>query len=231
MDPRGVADRELIDALRGAMLPLRDPERAVQQAAYMKSAMPFYGLTRPVMRTTIGPLLRERKFGERAEWEATVRALFDEATHREERYAALTLLRQPRYRSWRDVDVLPLVRHIAETGAWWDLVDEVSSVAGDALLADREQVSFALRQWAEDECLWVRRIAIIAQLGHRAQTDTDLLTDAIEPNIADREFFIRKAIGWALRVYAKTEPGWVGAFVVDHPELSGLSRREALKHL
>ena len=213
MDPRGVADRELIDALRGAMLPLRDPERAVQQAAYMKSAMPFYGLTRPVMRTTIGPLLRERKFGERAEWEATVRALFDEATHREERYAALTLLRQPRYRSWRDVDVLPLVRHIAETGAWWDLVDEVSSVAGDALLADREQVSFALRQWAEDECLWVRR------------------TDAIEPNIADREFFIRKAIGWALRVYAKTEPGWVGAFVVDHPELSGLSRREALKHL
>ena len=231
MDPIGAADRELMDALRAAMVPLRDPERAIQQAKYMKSAMPYYGLPNPVLRKAIGPILRERKFAERAEWEATVRILFDEATHREERYAALTLLRQPRYRSWRDVDVLPLVRHIAETGAWWDLVDDVSHVAGDALLADRQQVSFTLRQWAEDECLWVRRIAIIGQLGHRAQTDTDLLTDAIEPNIADREFFIRKAIGWGLREYAWTDPDWVRAFVGEHPELSGLSRREALKHL
>ena len=79
--------------------------------------------------------------------------------------------------------------------------------------------------------MWVRRSAILCQLQHKADTDLDLLTNVIEVNQEDPEFFIRKAIGWALRDYARTDGDWVRAFVQAHSGLSPLSRREALKRL
>ena len=80
--------------------------------------------------------------------------------------------------------------------------------------------------------MWLRRSAIICQLGAKADTDTALLATCIEANLGDREFFVRKAIGWALRQYAWTDPGWVHAFVAEHHDaLSPLSRREALKNI
>ena len=88
-----------------------------------------------------------------------------------------------------------------------------------------------MRAWSRDSNRWKRRTSIICQLGAKQATDVALLTDCIEANIADPDFFLRKGIGWALREFAKTEPGWVRAFVAAHPGLSPLSRREALKHL
>ena len=89
-----------------------------------------------------------------------------------------------------------------------------------------------LRAWATDDDLWVRRTAVICQVGLRADTDLDLLEHAIEANVDDPTFWLRKAIGWALRDYARTDPGWVRAEVLRHGDrMSGLSRREALKHL
>ena len=85
-------------------------------------------------------------------------------------------------------------------------------------------------RWSGDEDLWIRRIAILSQLGRRDRVDRELLSDVIEPNLGDREFFIRKAIGWALREYARVDPDWVRSFVAAH-DLSPLSRREATKHL
>ena len=87
-----------------------------------------------------------------------------------------------------------------------------------------------LRRWAKDDDLWKRRAAIIAQTRLRDATDTRLLEDCIAPSIARTEFWLRKAIGWALRSYAYTDMAWVKRYVAAHPELSGLSRREALKH-
>jgi 3-methyladenine DNA glycosylase AlkD len=87
-----------------------------------------------------------------------------------------------------------------------------------------------LRDWARSPDRWLRRSALIAQLGARERTDTALLTEVVEANAADREFFVRKAIGWALRDFARTDPDWVRRFLADH-ELSPLSRREAAKHL
>ncbi len=89
-----------------------------------------------------------------------------------------------------------------------------------------------MRAWATDDDLWLRRTAVLSQLRHKADTDTDLLRYAIEANVDDTSFWLRKAIGWSLREYAKTDPAWVRA-EVDRlgPRLSGLSRREALKHL
>ena len=102
----------------------------------------------------------------------------------------------------------------------------------DALDADRGPVTPTLRDWAADDDLWLRRAAVIAQVGRRDRTDLDLLVTAIEANLDDPTFWLRKAIGWALRDYARTDPAWVRGFVAVHDDrLSGLSKREALKRL
>ena len=225
---------ELVDALRAALRSGADAERAVGQQRYMKSAMPFLGLTSPGRRALVRPVLADAalRLDSRAAFEGAILSLWDEAAFREERYAALDLLRHRTYRSWRDPDLMPLVEHLVVTGAWWDLVDETSSVVGEVLLLDPEGEGLRMRAWSERESLWLRRSAIISQLRHKERTDTDLLEAVIEPNLDDHEFFIRKAIGWALRQYARTDPVWVQAFVDRHTHrLSGLSRREALKHL
>ena len=128
---------------------------------------------------------------------------------------------------------LPLYRRLIVEGAWWDLVDDVAiKLVGGALEAERHLVTPVVRAWITDTDMWLRRTSIICQVGHKAVTDTDLLADACVPNMADTEFFIRKAIGWALRDYARTDPEWVRDFVDAHrADMAGLSIREATKHL
>ncbi|MEI2825793.1 MAG: DNA alkylation repair protein [Dermatophilaceae bacterium] len=225
----------LIDAIHRALSAHADPTRAVGQQRYMKSTLPYLGLTTPVLRSTMRALVRDPAYAltSRPAWEATIRALWDGATHREHWYAALVLARHPRSRAWRDLDALPLYRYLITKGAWWDVVDETATHLVRDLLDEHPSPTLdaTLREWAHDDNRWIRRSAIICQVGRGPRTDTSLLTDAITPSIADRDFFARKAIGWALRDYARTNPDWVRAFVDRRPDLSGLSRREALKHL
>jgi 3-methyladenine DNA glycosylase AlkD len=129
--------------------------------------------------------------------------------------------------------MLDLYRHLIVTGAWWDHVDEIAShLVGGVLASHRAAVTPVVRHWAVDGDPWLRRTSVICQLRHGADTDLDLLRQAIEANVADTSFWLRQAIGWALRQQAKTNPEWVRA-EVDRlgGRLSGLSRREALKHL
>lgn len=201
----------------------------------MKSPMPFHGIGAPALKALLRPLLADPAYrmGSREEWEATVRELWDGATHREERYAALALTGHRTCRAWQDPQALPLYKHLATTGAWWDLVDPVASDrVGPILLRFPEEVAPVVRRWAVGDDLWLRRTAILSQLKARERTDTGLLHDCIEPNLDDASFWIRKAIGWALRSYARSDPAWVRAEVARcGSRLSGLSRREALKHL
>ena len=149
--------------------------------------------------------------------------------HREERYAATALARHRAARPWQDPAALDLYRHLVVTGAWWDHVDEVAShLVGGVLAGHRDDVTPVMRAWAVDDDLWVRRTAVLCQLNHRADTDVDLLRDVVEANVDDRSFWLRKAIGWALREHSKTDPDWVRAEVDRFGDrLSGLSRREA----
>ena len=141
-------------------------------------------------------------------------ALWDDATHREQRYAALAFARHRRARAWLDVAALDLHRHLVVTGAWWDLVDEIAQHLVGPVLADhRVATTPVIRRWATDADLWVRRTAVICQLRHRADTDVVLLRHAIDANVDDTTFWLRKAIGWALRQYARTDPDWVRAEV------------------
>jgi len=199
----------------------------------MKSAMPYFGLPSPRLKAELRPLLRVWRPASREQWEATVRTLWDEATHREEWYAAIALARHRRAGDWLDAASLGLWRHLVVTGAWWDVVDEVAShLVGDVLAAHRAAATPTVHAWATEDDLWLRRTAVISQINHKADTDLDLLRHAIEANVADASFWLRKAIGWALRQHARTDPDWVRA-EVDRlgDRLSGLSRREALKHL
>lgn len=228
------AHHDLLDDLRRALGTAGDAVRADGQQRYMKSAMPYWGLTSPVLRATVRPILDEPAYRieTRQEWEGTIRALWDEATHREEWYAALAVARHRHYRRWRDSDTMPLYRHLIETGAWWDVVDDIAThLVREVVLGNPEVEGLQMREWADDEHLWLRRSAVICQVGAKERTDPVLLADVIEPNLSDRDFFVRKAIGWALRDYARTRPEWVKTFVSSHESLSGLSRREALKHL
>ena len=227
-----------VGAVRAAFAGAGDPERAAQQQAYMKSALPFVGIGAPALEALLRPLLVEHRFVDRGSWEAAVLELWDDATHREEWYAALALVRHPAYRPWMDPDLLPLLEHLVRTGAWWDVVDEVAAhPVGQVLLDHRRDVTPRMDDWSvDDDSLWVRRTAMLSQLRHGAATDTDLLARVLVANLDDtaygREFFIRKAVGWALRQHARTDPSWVRTFVRTHDDrLSGLSRREALKHL
>ena len=118
------------------------------------------------------------------------------------------------------------------TGAWWDHVDEVAHLIGDMLRAHQRELRPVMRSWSTDANMWKRRVAIICQISFKERTDLRLLYANIEPNLADREFFIRKAIGWALRSYAWTDPAEVARYVRENESrLSGLSRREALKNV
>jgi 3-methyladenine DNA glycosylase AlkD len=225
----------VVEAVRAALATAGDPDRASAQQRYMKSDLPFRGLTSPELKALLRPLLADAAYriGARQEWEAAVRELWDHATHREERYAALALARHRCYRAWRDPSALPLYEHLVTTGAWWDLVDPIAAdLVGGLLLEHPDVLGPLMRTWAASEDVWLRRSAILSQLGAKDRTDTALLRACIEPNLEDRSFWVRKAIGWALRQYARTDPDWVRAEVLRYGErLSGLSRREALKHL
>lgn len=222
-----------VPALRRELAAAGDPERAASQQRYMKSELPYFGLASPQLKALLRPHLALYSPADRGEWEADVRRLWDGATHREERYVALALARHRAARPWQDPDALDLYRHLIVTGAWWDVVDEVAShLVGGVLAAHRAATTPVLRGWATDDDLWLRRTAVLSQLRHKTETDLDLLTHAIDHNAADRSFWLRKAIGWALREHARTDPDWVRAFVAERVEsLSPLTQREALRHL
>jgi 3-methyladenine DNA glycosylase AlkD len=199
----------------------------------MKSTMPFHGLSARELRDLLRPHLKTFAPADRAEWESTVRTWWDGAAYREERYAAIALARHRAARPWQDVRSLELDRHLVVTGAWWDVVDVIAGhLVGGVLAGHRTEATPVLRSWVVDDDLWLRRTAVLCQLGAGADTDLDLLTFAVEENLGDPSFWLRKAIGWALRQYARTDPAWVRAYVdLLGDRLSGLSRREATKHL
>lgn len=221
------------DALLARLDEAADPARAPGQQDYMKSAMPFHGVRVPEVRKIANAVAREHPFADRAAWEAGTLEIWRGATHREQMYAATDISIHTPYRKWLDGDAIAMVEEMIVTGAWWDHVDALAANHMGLMLArDPVTVRPVMWAWATDDDLWRRRTSIICQLKFKADTDLDLLFHAIESSMDSTEFFLRKAIGWALREYAKTDGGEVLAFVGRYEDqLSGLSKREALKHL
>jgi 3-methyladenine DNA glycosylase AlkD len=225
-------DAALLAAVRDGLAAAGDPVKAPGMQAYMKSAMPFRGVQKPRRTTLLRLAFAAHPLADMPTWRATVLALWREAAYREERYAAIDLSGARRYTRWQTPDLLPLYDELVTTGAWWDYVDEVATRRiGPLLRAYPGDLTPVVRRWAADSDAWRRRSAVICQVGSKEATDLGLLADTIDANMADPNFFLRKGIGWALREQAKTDPEWVRRFVVARPQLSPLSRREALKHV
>lgn len=234
---RGIAvtgpDQPLVRAVRDALASAADPDRAPAMRAYMRSTLPFRGVPKPTRVAVLRPVLAAHPPRDRATWEATVATLYDDARYREERYAALALLDVRAARRWRDPGLVPLLEHLVVVGAWWDLVDEIAARHVAPLhRAWPTELAPVIRRWSVSEQLWLRRTAVLSQLGSGAETDRELLADVIEASSTSREPFLRKAIGWALRDLARRDPAWVTAYLsAQGSHLSPLSRREAAKHL
>ena len=226
------ADHTLVQAVRDELRAAADPSRAPQMQAYMKSAMPYLGVAVPRVRVIVRAVAKSRPPDTTGDLADTALTLWREAEYREERYAATALTGVSAARRLQTTALLPVYREMITSGAWWDHVDEVSHRVGALLVAFPDEVAPVVAGWAHDDDRWLRRSSVICQVGLKGTTDTRLLTGPMIANLDDRDFFLRKAIGWALREYAKTDPDWVRAFVAEHGDrLSPLSRREALKHL
>jgi 3-methyladenine DNA glycosylase AlkD len=208
-------------------------EHAAAAQRYMKSEMPYYGIkTEPLRKACKEVFARHPLEGFEA-WRDAVLTLYRGARRREERYAAIQLTGLKRYADHQTMRALPLYEELIVTGAWWDLVDGIASQRlGELLRRHPAPMKRQMLRWSRARDMWKRRSAILCQLTFKRDTDLEFLYTCIEPSLDSREFFLRKAIGWALRQYAWTDPSEVARYVkANEARLSGLSRREALKNV
>lgn len=210
-----------------------DPDKALAMQAYMKSAMPYHGVPVPVVRQISKEALAEATIETAVQWRAQVLRLWRDAQFREERYAALYLARDRRAQRFQTPSSMKMYEEMIVTGAWWDYVDEIASHCIGSIVRDHPApMRRKLLSWSQSENLWKRRASILCQLGFKRETDLTLLYACIEPSLGSPEFFLQKAIGWALRQYAWTDPAEIKGYVRrNRSRLSALSLREALKNV
>jgi 3-methyladenine DNA glycosylase AlkD len=207
-----------------------DPAKAPQMQAYMKTDMPFFGVQKPGRSLILRRLVADYRPTTADGYGRLVRALWA-LPHREEKYLALGVA--VRFDEFITPEQLDLYEALIAEGAWWDFVDEVAThLIRPLVIAHPDETWPVVDEWIGHENMWLRRTAILCQVGAKEATDRLRLFRYCEQLAHEREFFIRKAIGWALREYAKTEPDAVAGFLNHHrDELSGLSYREASKHI
>jgi 3-methyladenine DNA glycosylase AlkD len=200
---------------------------------YMRSEMPFHGVPSPGVAAICRHWLDPLAFPTARSWEATTLFLWRNARFREERYAAFALSGVRSAEPFQTVSAMPMYEEMIVTGAWWDYVDGLAANrVGPIVRRFPNSMARKMRSWSRSTDLWKRRTSILCQLRWGVDTDPALLYDCIEPSLESKDFFLRKAIGWALRQYARVEPAEVRRFVRENePRLSPLSRREALRHL
>ena len=207
-----------------------DPEKAKGMQAYMKTEMPFYGVQKPGRAQILRRLKGEHAPDTHGDYIALSAALW-ELPHREEKYLAQGVATAcPRFII---PESLPLYHRFIVEGAWWDFVDETATHMIRELVLDYPAEIWPLvERWNADQDMWLRRTSILCQIGAKGRTDANRLFRFCEARMDEEEFFIRKAIGWALREHARTDPQAVADFVVRHRgHMSGLSYREATKHI
>jgi 3-methyladenine DNA glycosylase AlkD len=223
----------LLETLRKALQQAADPLKAPAMQAYMKSAMPYHGVPTPLLRQVCKAAFAEVQFATASHWQAQVLYLWRGARFREERYAALYLAGDKRGRPFQTLSAMKVYDELIVTGAWWDYVDDIASHRIGPILRDYPApMRRKMLSWSKSNNLWKRRTAILCQLGFKAETDLKLLYACIEPSLGSREFFLQKAIGWALRQYAWTDHAEIRNYVrLNRSRLSGLSCREALKNM
>jgi 3-methyladenine DNA glycosylase AlkD len=211
---------EVFKALEAAA----NPEKAAGMSAYMKDQFAFLGIQKPERAALTKDFLKQKR-KEPVDW-GFVEACYAKP-HREFHYLAVDYVLMMKDK------LLPgdiaRIESLITRHSWWDTVDMFHIPLG-VMFIRYPQTAETLRRWMTSDNLWLRRMSIIFQLHLKDKTDTGFLAEAIERNLNSKEFFINKAIGWALREYSKTDPDWVRSFLASHA-LAPLSVREAGKYI
>jgi 3-methyladenine DNA glycosylase AlkD len=216
---------EFLSGVEAALTSAADHVRAPAMRAYMRDQFDFLGVGTPQRRTAAKPLLRALKGAGANQLLAHAGALW-RLPQREYQYVALDLLAL----HWKELTVsdIPALLELVQDKSWWDSVDALAGIIGDVLRGQHDYMDASL----QDKNMWVRRIALLHQLGWRDKTDAQRLFSYSLALAHEKEFFIQKAIGWALRDYARHAPDAVRLFTHKEKErLAPLSFREANKHL
>lgn len=216
----------LVDKIRMDLEPCRDPKREAWQFAYMKEKFPFLGVPKPIQSKVCKEIFKTHSL---KDWEGEVRQLWG-CAEREFHYAAIDLALFYK-KQWRS-EHLPLFEWMIRENSWWDSVDEIAAHLIGGLLLRETALTEQADRWIDDPNMWIRRTAIIFQLNWKEKTDGSRLFRYCIKRAEEKEFFIRKAIGWALRQYGKVESKAVSDFAhLNRNILSNLSFKEATRSL
>ncbi|MGR9050362.1 DNA alkylation repair protein [Halobacillus faecis] len=206
----------------------RDEDQRIPMENYMKNHFPFFGIKAPDRKRILAPLLKEYK-DMTADERLEAAVLLFQKSERECHYAALAFLEKGIKKA--PEHSIDTYKQLLMTKPWWDTVDMIAStLCGEYFLRYEDKLRPYTEEWRESDHLWVRRSSVLHQLKYKEKTDAPLLFETIDALKHEKEFFIEKAIGWALREYSKTD----AAAVIDYlnqEEVRPLSRREGLKWL
>ncbi len=205
-----------------------DPEKAVQMSRYMKNLFDYYGIQATQRRELSKSFLKEEGIPVKSELFETLKKLWD-LPQREYQYFGMELA--AKFKKEPDISDIEMFKWMILHKSWWDTVDFIAAnLVGNYFQIYGQQTNKIMENWLGSGNMWLQRTSLIFQLKNKASTNTDLLSRQINALNHSKEFFINKAIGWALREYSKTNPDWVRQFV-SQTELSPLSKREALKRI
>ena len=206
----------------------KNEEQANAMARYMKDQFPFYGIKTPERRKCMSVFFRETGILKLPLSHDFCLQLW-ELPEREFQNAALDYLAH--YAKKLEMDDLSLLKTLITTKSWWDTVDMIATkLVGNLVSKHPDLIDKTMNDWVIDQNIWLRRTAILFQLSYKDQTNEKILYEYIIKNADQKEFFIQKAIGWALREYSKTNPESVALFI-NKTELAPLSKREGSKYL
>ena len=209
------------------MIQHKNEEQAQKMSKYMLNKFEYIGIKTPERREIFKNFFKEYKNKEKIDWEFVNKCW--ENKYREFQYIAADYLKNMKDKL--TIDDIPEFKRLILKKSWWDTIDNLDMTIGALALKD-SNVNKILLEWSLDENIWLRRIAIDHQLLRKEKTDTELLEKILKNNLGQAEFFINKAIGWALRDYSKTNPNWVKNFIEKNREkMAKLSIREASKYL
>lgn len=214
--------KPLVDSLESN----RCIENAAPMKKYMKDISDFLGLKSENRKKILSAFIRNNGYPANNQLFSSIIYLWG-MQYREYQYCGMEMLAKPAVKfNSEDIEI---IEYMITTKSWWDTVDMVAaSVAGKYFKAYPDKIKTVTRQWINTDNIWLKRSAILFQLKYKNETDTWILFDYITKEAGHKDFFIRKAIGWALREYSKTNPGIVKDFI-NNTVLSPLSRKEGLK--
>ena len=209
------------------MIQHKNEEQAQKMSKYMLNKFEYIGIKTPERREIFKNFFKEYKNKEKIDWEFVNKCW--ENKYREFQYVAADYLKNMKDKL--TINDIPKFKRLILEKSWWDTIDNLDMTIGALALKD-SNVNKILLEWSLDENIWLRRIAIDHQLLRKEKTNTELLEKILKNNLGQAEFFINKAIGWALRDYSKTNPEWVKTFIEENKEkMAKLSIKEASKYL